>query len=135
LVAVLKHLHCLPDPILLQRRDVRRQGQVHVDEDQKRHISWVLTGSGFIQSAYLGASVLAKGTSLIQHSGAVPAFRLDCDALGSLFRDELWVALRSVFDELDLKAASSKETRGQKITYAIFRTFEEEWVWLVEQKA
>jgi hypothetical protein len=26
-----------------------------------------------------------------------------------------------------------KESR-QRITYAIFRTFEEEWVWLVEQK-
>src|SRR6185437_10657814 len=41
------------------------------------------------------------------------AFRLYCDPLGSLFRNKLRVSLRSIFDEIDLEAASSKETCGQ----------------------
>jgi hypothetical protein len=43
----------------------------------------------------------------------MPALRLDCYPFVSLFCDELWIALGGVLDEVDLKAASSEETRGK----------------------
>ena len=43
----------------------------------------------------------------------MPALRLDCYPLVSLFCDELWIALGGVLDEVDLKAASSEETCGK----------------------
>src|SRR5689334_13702843 len=105
---VLEHLHGLPDPIFLHRRDVRSQRKVHVDEDQKGHVSRILTGSGLIKSAYLSPGVLAKSAPLVEHTRAVSALRLNCYPFVSLFCDELWIALRGVLDEVDLKAASSE---------------------------
>src|SRR5262249_900479 len=113
LVPVLEHLHRLPDPIFLHRRDVGSQREIHVDEYQKGQVSRVLTCSGLVESAYLGPGVLAKSASLVEQAGAVPALRLDSDPFVSLSRDELWIAPRRVLDEVDLEAAPSEEARGK----------------------
>src|SRR5258708_10891098 len=113
LVPVLEHLHRLPDPFFLHRRDIGSQRQIHVDEDQKGKISRVLTDSGLVESAYLGSGVLAKSAPLVEHARAMSALRLDRDPFVSLLRDELWIAFRGVLDEVDLKAASSEETSGK----------------------
>src|SRR5690348_6787365 len=102
---MLEHLHRLPDPIFLYRRDVGSQRQIHVDEDQKGHVSRVLTGSGLIESPYLGPGVLARSASLVEHARAMPALCLDCHPFVSLLCNELWIALRGVLNKVDLKAA------------------------------
>ena len=65
-------------------------------------LSYPRRSSSSVESAYLGPGALAKSASFVEHACAMPALRLDRDALVPLFRDELWIALRCVLDEVDL---------------------------------